>query len=39
MTEYAEFEIQQALYYVCSAENPKEALERFQDHVELLGMV
>ncbi|WP_417548430.1 hypothetical protein [Marinobacter segnicrescens] len=37
MTEYAEFEIQQALYYVCSAENPKEALERFQDHVELLG--
>ncbi|KAA0945659.1 hypothetical protein FQ186_28315 [Pseudomonas sp. ANT_H14] len=37
MKEYAEFEIQQALHYVCSADNPKEALERFQDHVELLG--
>ncbi len=37
MKEFAEFEIQQALHYVCSANDPKEALERFQDHVELLG--
>lgn len=37
MNSYAEFEIQRALHYVCTADNPKEALERFQDHVELLG--
>ncbi|NWD69154.1 hypothetical protein HX870_16245 [Pseudomonas gingeri] len=37
MKEYAEFEIQQALHYVCSADSQKEALDRFQDHIELLG--
>jgi hypothetical protein len=37
MKGYGEFEIQQALHYVCSADNPGEALDRFQEHVELLG--
>lgn len=37
MKKCSEFEIQQALHYVCSADNMAEALNRFQDHVELLG--
>lgn len=37
MKEGSEFEIQRALYCVCTADEPLEALERFQDHIELLG--
>ncbi|QRK81906.1 hypothetical protein JN757_15120 [Pseudomonas granadensis] len=37
MKEYSEYEVQQALYHVCSADNPKDALERFQEEIELLG--
>ncbi|SMQ23075.1 hypothetical protein SAMN04488483_0739 [Pseudomonas helmanticensis] len=35
--EYAEYEVQRALHRVCSAESFKQALERFQDEIELLG--
>lgn len=28
--EYAEYEVQRALHHVCSANNPKDALECFQ---------
>lgn len=37
VNEYAEYEVQRALHYVCSANNPKDALERFQERIELLG--
>lgn len=35
--EYAEYEVQRALHYVCSAESHTDALERFREEVELLG--
>lgn len=35
--ESVEYEVQRALHYVCSADNRKDALERFQQEVELLG--
>ncbi|MGU9850629.1 hypothetical protein ACU680_07525 [Pseudomonas koreensis] len=35
--EYAEYEVQRALHYVCSAESHTQALERFKEEVELLG--
>lgn len=37
MKDSGEFETQQALHYVCSADHPGEALDRFQQHIELLG--
>lgn len=36
MKEYSDFEIQRALNYVCSANSPLEALERFKGNIELL---
>ncbi|MEE5062604.1 hypothetical protein V2J97_01000 [Pseudomonas alliivorans] len=36
VNEYTEYEVQRALHYVCSANNPKDALKRFQEEIELL---
>lgn len=35
--EYAEYEVQRALHYVCAAESRTETLERFREEMELLG--
>lgn len=37
VTDFTDYEAQRALYHVCSANDPAEALKRFQEEIKLLG--